>query len=149
MQRKLLLLQRIFVVFCVAMLLAVLVPASATAFSFGQKSSLARPLGVENLELTIDSLVSRRFATGGLKRAILSLHRYEDMFDRRSSESEQSSERKFGQRWTKHGSKVDRYAGPAASSVPEPSTAVLMMLGLAGLAGARRMGPRAVHLQAG
>jgi hypothetical protein len=130
------------------MLLAVLVPASANAFSFGQPSSLARPMGVENLELTIDSLVSRKFATGGLKRAILSLHRYEDMFDRRSSESERSIERKFGQRWTKHGNRVDR-RGPPASSVPEPSTAVLMMLGLAGLAGARRMGPRAVDLQAG
>jgi hypothetical protein len=131
------------------MLLAVLVPASASAFSFGQPNSIARSTVAENLELSIDSPGSRRFAARGLKRAILSLHRYEDMFDRRSSESERSIEQKFRQRWTKLGNRVDRYDGPPANSVPEPSTAVLMMLGLAGLAGSgRRMGSRAVHLPA-
>ena len=149
MLRKSSLLQDFSAIFCVAVLVAVLVPASATAFSFGQKSSIARSMVVENLELSIDSLESRGFATGGLRRAILSLHRYEDMFDRRSSESEQSIERKFSQRWTKLVNRADRYDGPPASSVPEPSTAVLMMLGLAGLAGSsRRMGSRAVHLPA-
>jgi len=136
---------RFSVLLGLVLFLAMLMSVSASASRFGPERGAGYFNG--NIDLSIDSFRDGRskqeFAQAALKRVMSIFRRHEDFFERRSGESEQEIERKFGVRWTKLGRILDRFeqAGePPTSSVPEPSTAVLMLLGLAGLAGtARRM----------
>jgi hypothetical protein len=128
------------------LLLTLLVSVSASASRFGPERGAGYFKG-KNIDLSIESFrdghSKREFAEAALKRVMSIFRQHEDSFGRRSGESEQEIERKFGVRWTKLGRILDRFelaSEPPTSSVPEPSTAVLMLLGLAGLAGtARRM----------
>jgi len=129
-----------------ALFLTMLVSVSASASRFGPERGAGYFQG-ENIALSIDSFrdghSKREFAEAALKRVMSIFRQHEDSFARRSGESEQEIEQKFGVRWTKVGRILERFelaSEPPTSSVPEPSTAVLMLLGLAGLAGtARRM----------
>lgn len=150
MPRKYPSLRHISVLLCVALLLAILVPVSASAFSFGRERGVRRPIFVQNLELSIDSFRNQKFGSEGIRRAIWNFRRHEDLFDQRSNEFKPEIAQKFGRRWTQLGKRLDLFdvdRSPPTSSVPEPSTAVLMMLGLTGLAAgsARRMRSRAIH----
>ena len=138
--------QHFSVLLGLTLFLALFVSVSASAFRLGTGRDVPHP-GAVTLDLLIDSEVASRLnqelAAVGIRRAMKSLHRTEDFLSRRFSESEEGLGRMFRGRWTKLGRRLDHLAlasDPPTSSVPEPSTAVLMSLGLAGLAGtARRM----------
>jgi hypothetical protein len=132
------------VLLCLTLFLALLVSVSASASRFGPERGAGHFDG-KGIDLLVDSFrdghSKQEFAEAALKRVMSIFRQHEDSFARRSGESEQEIERKFGVRWTKVGRILDRFelaSDPPTSSVPEPSTAVLMLLGLAGLAGTAR-----------
>lgn len=139
-------LQSCSVLLCVALLVALIAPASASAGLFG-RNSVSRPQSGESLDILLDTVQDRHWResliAAGVKRTIWSHRREREILGRSVGEIEPGLARGFRGRWTKLGLKLRQLtpaSQPPTSSVPEPSTAVLMMLGLSGLAGsARRM----------
>ncbi len=133
--------QQILVLLCLTMSLVILVPVSASA------SRLIPERGTGNfdgrgLELSIDA--QQRNSLAGVfesewrRRTIWNVLQRDGLGDGRTSERAQEIKQAFRQRWTGLGKRILASSPPPTSSVPEPSTAVLMMLGFAGLAGSAR-----------
>ena len=130
----------ILILLCLAMSLAILVPVSASA------SRLIPPRGTGNfdgrgLNLSIDeqqrNSLAEVFESEWRKKALWSLLQRDGLGDGLTSERAQEIKQAFRQRLSGLGKRVPD-SRPPTSSVPEPSTAVLMMLGFAGLAGSAR-----------
>ena len=122
--------QQILVLLCLTMSLVILVPVSASA------SRLIPERGTGNfdgrgLELSIDAQqrnsLAEVFESEWRKKALWSLLQRDGLGDGLTSERAQEIKQAFRQRWTGLGKRILDSSSPT-SSVPEPSTAVLMML---------------------
>jgi hypothetical protein len=134
--------QPILILLCLAMSLAILVPVSASASRLIPARGTGN-VGERSLELSIDpqqrNSLAEVFGSESRRKTLWSLISHDALGDGQTSERAQEIKQAFRQRWTGLGKRV-LDSSPPTSSVPEPSTAVLMMLGFAGLAGsARRM----------
>lgn len=135
--------QQMLALLCLALTLAILAPASASASRFGPERG-AGYFGGRSPGLTIDPQESAHlaevFEREWLEKAFWSRRQGDGL----SSEHEQEIKQRIAQRWTGLGKRI-LDSNPPTNSVPEPTTAVLMMLGFAGLAGAaRRIRSRAI-----
>ena len=140
--------QQILILLCLAMSLAILAPVSASASRLIPARGSGNSEG-RSLELSIDAQqrnsLAEVFESQWRRRVLWSLMQHDALGDGLTSERAQEIRRRFQQRWTRLG-KISLGSNPQTSSVPEPTTAVLMMLGFVGLAGsARRLRPSATR----
>jgi hypothetical protein len=149
MPRNLPSLKQILVLPCLAMSLAILAPISASASRLIPARGSGNSEG-RSLELSIDAQqrnsLAEVFESQWRRKVLWSLIQHDALGDGLTSERAQEIKRRFQRRWTQLGKTSLGSNNPPTSSVPEPTTAVLMMLGFAGLAGsARRLRPSATR----
>lgn len=140
MPRKLLSLNQFYLLLCLAMSLAILLPVSASASRLIPARSTPNFDG-RSLELSIDdqqrNSLAEVFESKWRRKVLWGLGQHPGLGDGLTSERAQEIKQRFRQRWTSFG-KSNRGPNAPTSSVPEPSTALLMLLGFAGLAGSAR-----------
>ena len=140
MPRKFLSFKQFSILLCLAMSLAILAPVSASASRLIPARGTGNSDG-RSLELSIDAQqrnsVVEVFESEWRRKVLWSLLQRDAVGDGLTSERAQEIRQRFQQRWTGIGRR-NLGRNPPTSSVPEPSTAVLMMLGFAGLAGSAR-----------
>lgn len=146
MPRNFLSFQQILILLCLAMSLAILAPVSASASRLIPARDSGDSEG-RGLELSIAdqrrNSLAEVFNSEWRRKALRSPSESDSLRDGPTSEQAQEIRQGFPQRWTGLGKRTIG-SSPPTSSVPEPSTAILMMLGFAGLAGsARRLRPGA------
>jgi hypothetical protein len=140
--------QQILILLCLAMSLTILAPVSASASRLIPARGLGNSEG-RSLALSINAQqrnsLAEVFESQWRRKVLWSLLQRDAVGDGLTSERAQEIRQRFQQRWTGLGRR-NLGRKPPTSSVPEPSTAVLMMLGFAGLAGsARRLRSRAAE----